>query len=180
MKKDWAKTLDRLIAGDRVAFLDASNLITAFLVEWRAYEFRDEWDDLIQEVVLATIQAARAKRLRNPAAIPGYLRTAARYKFVDWLRRRRPVPLPPEDAEPAGDVHWPPADPPEEGAWEVWDAIRNLPEKQQKIMLGVYREGKTHEEIARETGVPVGSVSRNVRDGLAALRQRFQPAGGEA
>jgi RNA polymerase sigma factor (sigma-70 family) len=171
--KDWAAILDRLIQGDRVAFLDAADLVTGFLAEWRAYDFRDEWDDVVQEVILAVIEAARANRLRNPAALPGYLRKATRFKFVDWLRRRRPVQLDPA-REDSAELHWPPNDPPSEGGWQVWDAVSELPEAQQKVLLGVYRDGKTHAEIARDQGVPQGSVSRHLRDGLEALRQAFR------
>ena len=91
--RDWPEVMDRLVRGDGAAFLEVSRLITGFLVQWRAYDFRDEWDDLIQEVVLAAIEATRARRLRKPGAIVGYLRTATRYKFVDCLRRRRGEPL---------------------------------------------------------------------------------------
>ena len=96
--RDWSEVMDRLVRGESAAFLEVSRLITGFLVQWRAYDFRDEWDDLIQEVVLAAIEATRARRLRKPGAIVAYLRTATRYKFVDCLRRRRGEPLE-EDGE---------------------------------------------------------------------------------
>jgi RNA polymerase sigma-70 factor (ECF subfamily) len=173
-ERDWAGTLDRLLRGDRVAFLDTAGLITGFLAEWRAYEFRDEWDDVVQEVILAAVEAARSGRLRKPAALPGYLRTATRFKFVDWLRRRRPVPLDVDGEETSADLYWPPTAPPEEGGWEIWEAVRNLPENQQKVIVGVYHEGKTHAEVARDSGVPMGAISRHLREGLKALRQTFR------
>src|SRR5437879_11125765 len=36
--KDWLAVLDRLLAGDRVAFLEVSRLVTGFLVQLRAYD----------------------------------------------------------------------------------------------------------------------------------------------
>ena len=173
--KDWAATLDRLVRGDRVAFLDAAGLITGFLAGWRAYDFRDEWDDVVQEVILAAVEAARSGRLRNPAALPGYLRRATRFKFVDWLRRRRPVPID-EGREGPAELHWPPEEPPSEGGFEAWDAVRKLPETQQKVIVAVYRDGKTHAEIARDEDLPQGSVSRHLREALSALRQAFRVA----
>jgi RNA polymerase sigma factor (sigma-70 family) len=174
-RRDWAATLARLIQGDRVAFLDAADLITGFLVQWRAYDFRDEWDDLIQEVILAAVEAARSGRLRDATAVGGYFRTASRYKFVDWLRRRRLVPLPPDEGEPRASLHWPPqpdSDSPE-GGWEVWDAVRELPETQQRAIVAAYRDGMTHAEIAREVGVPQGSISRILREALATLQEKL-------
>ena len=53
--EDWGETLERLLAGDRVAFLKVSRLVARFLARWRAYDFREEWPDLIQEVVLAVV-----------------------------------------------------------------------------------------------------------------------------
>jgi RNA polymerase sigma-70 factor (ECF subfamily) len=173
--KAWAATLDRLMQGDRVAFLDAADLITGFLRHWRAYDFRDEWDDLIQEVILATLQAARSGKLRNPAAVVGYFRTATRYKFVDWLRRRRLVELPPEEEVSQASLSWPPQQDAPEGAWEIWDAVRELPEKQQEVIVAAYRDGMTHGEVARAVGIPQGSVSRLLREALDALRGSLEP-----
>jgi RNA polymerase sigma-70 factor (ECF subfamily) len=169
--RDWAETLERLTNGDRIAFLDTADLVTGFLHQWRAYDFRDEWDDLIQEVILATIQAARSGRLRQPAAVPGYLRTATRFKFVDWLRRRKSAPLDPEEGEPPDSLSWPPEKESTEGSWEVWDAVRALPEDQQRVVVAIYRDGMSHGEVAREVGIPQGSVSRRLREALAFLRQ---------
>ena len=64
--KDWLAVLGRLLAGDRVAFLEVNRLVTGFLVQLRAYDFRDEWDDLRQEVLLSVVANARAGRLRDP------------------------------------------------------------------------------------------------------------------
>ena len=169
--RDWPEVMDRLARGESAAFLDVSRLITGFLVQWRAYDFRDEWDDLIQEVVLAAIEATRARRLRKPGAIVGYLRTATRYKFVDRLRRRRGEPL--EDGEgnerPA-DLRWPPAPDRDPGGFEIFDQVDKLPENQRKCIYSVYLAGNTYGEAATVTGIPLGSLKRHLRDGLSTLR----------
>lgn len=175
--RDWASTLDRLMQGDRAAFLDVADLITGFLTQWRAYDFRDEWDDLIQEVILATVQAARSGKLRNRAAVVGYFRTATRYKFVDWLRRRRSAVLPPDDEPPQAALSWPPKEDAPEGAWEIWDAVGELPEEQREVVVAAYRDGMTHGEVARAVGIPQGSVSRLLREALGTLRGRLAEAG---
>src|SRR5438132_1520228 len=63
--KDWLAVLGRLLAGDRIAFLEVNRLVTGFLVQLRAYDFREEWDDLRQEVLLSVVANARAGRLRG-------------------------------------------------------------------------------------------------------------------
>ena len=162
--------MDRLVRGDRAAFLEVSRLITGFLVQWRAYDFRDEWDDLIQEVVLAAIEATRAQRLRKPGAIVGYLRTATRYKFVDCLRRRRGEPLEQEGEERPADLRWPPTPQSDPGSFEIWDQVDKLPENQRKSIVSVYVRGNTYNEAAAATGIPLGSLKRHLREGLATLR----------
>src|SRR5262245_9698732 len=84
---DWAAVLERLCANDRAALLQLTRLINSFLVRWNAYDFRDDWEDLIQEVVLAGATALRDGHLRERGAAFGYLRTTARFKFVDRLKR---------------------------------------------------------------------------------------------
>jgi RNA polymerase sigma-70 factor (ECF subfamily) len=162
--------MDRLVRGEAAAFLEVSRLITGFLVQWRAYDFRDEWDDLIQEVVLAAIEATRARRLRKPGAIVGYLRTATRYKFVDCLRRRRGEPLDEEGEERPADLRWPPAPDRDPGSFEISQQVDKLPENQRKCIVSVYVAGNTYSEAAAATGIPLGSLKRHLRDGLATLR----------
>jgi RNA polymerase sigma factor (sigma-70 family) len=163
--------MDRLVRGEAAAFLEVSRLITGFLVHWRAYDFRDEWDDLIQEVVLAAIEATRGRRLRKPGAIVGYLRTATRYKFVDLLRRRRGEPLEEEEGqERPADLRWPPAPDRDPGSFEIVQHVDKLPENQRKSIVSVYVEGNTYSEAAAATGIPLGSLKRHLREGLATLR----------
>jgi RNA polymerase sigma factor (sigma-70 family) len=163
--------MDRLARGESAAFLEVSRLITGFLVQWRAYDFRDEWDDLIQEVVLAAIEARRKRRLRKPGAIVGYLRTATRYKFVDCLRRRRTEPLEGEEGkERFAELRWPPAPDRDPGGLGIGQQVSNLPEKQRKCIVSVYVEGNTYSQAAAATGIPLGSLKRHLREGLSTLR----------
>lgn len=167
--------LDRLVAGDHLAFLRVNRLITGFLVQLRAYDFRDEWDDLRQEVVLSIVASARAGRLRDPQAFAGYVRIVTRNKVMDrlkaHLRMREGEHLPWEDEVAAADCS---EDARAESARDVWTAAATLPDEQQRVLNGVYREGKTYETVARETGIPLGTMKRRLRDALVALRRRFE------
>ena len=78
--------LQRVVEGDRLALLQVGRLVNGFLVRWNAYAFRDEWEDLVQEVVCAAALALRDGRLRERQAVVGFLMSTARFKYVDRLR----------------------------------------------------------------------------------------------
>ncbi len=179
-RRDWTAVLDRLLTGDRLAFLELNRLVTSFLAQLRAYEFRDEWEDLRQEVVLAVVANARAGRLRDPRALVGYVRIITRNKVMDRLkarvRRHEKDAVPWDDdaaralleAHAAGGDGGPPDD-----ARDVWAAVGDLSLEQQRVLDGIYRQGKTYEEVAAETGIPLGTMKRRLRDALVVLRARF-------
>jgi RNA polymerase sigma-70 factor (ECF subfamily) len=60
---------------------------------------------------------------------------------------------------------------------DLWAALGDLPRQQQQVLHGVYVEGKTYETVSAETGIPLGTMKRRLRDGLAVLRRRLQGAG---
>lgn len=174
-REDWIATLDALLAGDRLAFAKINRLISGFLVQLRAYDFRDEWDDLRQEVVMSLVANARAGRLREPEAFLGYVRIITRNKLVDRLkgaRRRHERGTVAWDDEAARALD-PTPDPTLAAAREVWTAVRDLPAEQQDVLDGIYRQGKTYQAVSEETGIPLGTMKRRLRDALVALRRRF-------
>jgi RNA polymerase sigma-70 factor (ECF subfamily) len=173
---DWQAVVERLLQGDERAFLVIARLVNAFLARWRAYDFADEWDDLIQEVVLATSLAVRERRLRDPGAVPGYVRSVTRHKFVDQLRARlrvgREALLPWDERIDSGALESEPASP--ELRRDLAVALDELPQKKRDAVCGVYLEGKTYEQVSREAGIPLGTLKRYLRDGLAQLRERLR------
>lgn len=176
--EDWQEVLERLLAGDRVALARVNRLVTTELTRLRAYDFRDEWDDLRQEVLAALVGNARAGRLRDPQALAGYVRIVTRNKFVDRLKtklrhhERDTLPWDEESARAATPA------PPDSQARELWAAARNLPPDEQRVLEGVYRDGKTYEQVSRDTGIPLGTTKRRLRDALATLRRRFAEGSG--
>ncbi len=178
-QEDWGAILERLLEGDRVAFAKFNRLLSGFLAQLRAYDFREEWEDLRQDVLLATIANARAGRLRDPQAFVGYVRIITRNKFIDRLKRQlrtREKDVLPWDDETADAAA--PADPRAAPLGEAWAAVRELPEEQQRILAGVYLEGKTYQQVSDETGVPLGTLKRRLRESFAALRERLGGARG--
>ena len=181
--EEWSTVLKRLEAGDRTAFLRFQRLITGFLLELRAFDFEDEWDDLRQEVLVAVIANARAGRLRDPQAFAGYVRIITRNKFFDRLKRR----LRAEgetlawEEEMARAATAPLAALGPEALRDLRDALAGLPEEERRCVTGVYVEGLSYEEMSERSGVPLGTLKRRLRQGLAALRVRLgEGAGGGA
>jgi RNA polymerase sigma-70 factor (ECF subfamily) len=173
--QDWGAILEALLEGDRVAFAKFNRLVSGFLAQLRAYDFRDEWEDLRQEVLLATVANARAGRLRDPQAFLGYVRVITRNKFVDRLKRQ--LRAGEKEALPWDDETAAAAAPAEGGdraeLGEAWAAVRELPREQQQILAGVYLEGKTYQEVSDELGVPLGTLKRRLRESFSVLRTRL-------
>ena len=175
--QDWPAVVARLAAGDRAAFLELNRLVTSVLVQLRAYDFREEWDDLRQEVLLAVVANARAGRLRDPQAFVGYVRIVTRNKFVDRLKQhlrlkeREALPWDEETARVAA----PPARDTADAA-DLWAAVQTLPEDEQRVLHGLYRQGRTYQEVADDTGIPLGTLKRRLRSALDTLRERLGAA----
>ena len=176
--ENWAEIQKRLLEGDRLAFLKIQRLVTGCLVNLRAYDFQQEWDDLRQEVLESIVANARAERLRDPKAFVGYVRIITRNKFFDRLKRRerqREKEMLPWDEETAraaaerADRRGDPAD-------EVWQLVEGLPPEERLVIEEVYRQGKTYDEVCAQTGLPLGTMKRRLRQALESLRVRAAAA----
>jgi len=173
---DWMDVVARLGGGDRLAYAQLGRLITAYLTKLRAYDFREEWDDLRQEVALAVVANVRAGRLRDSKALAAYVRVITRNKFIDRLKqhlRCRPGERLPWDDETARAMAADEADP---RLHDLWRAVGELPEEEQRVIDEVYRQGKTYEQASASVGLPLGTMKRRLRTALMALRLRL---GGE-
>lgn len=172
---DWHEVVARIRRGDRVAFVTLARFVTGFLSRWRAFDFRDDWDDMVQDVVLAVCEAHREGRLESSGAVAGFLKQTARFKFIDRLRalgREAPDHDATELTE-SGASPWPPGGGEglsSEGRVAVWEALDHLPERSRTAVIEVYVRGRTYEEAAEHVQLPLGTLKRALREGLAALR----------
>ena len=176
---DWLAILEALVRGDRVAFARWNRLVTGFLLQFRAYDFEDEWDDLRQEVLSAVVENFRAGRLRDPQALVGYARIIARNKFTDRLKRRLRCgerdTLPWE--EEISRAAFPAATTSTTEAQDLRRALDHLDERERSLIERVYLAGETYEEASRATGIPLGTLKRRLRDGLQLLREALGGTG---
>lgn len=178
---DWLGVVQRVLDGDRAAYARLVRLVTGHLTAWRAYDFRADWDDMVQEVLLSTVEAWRAGRIADSGALVAYVRQAARFKFIDRIRvlqrRGRPVELK-EGNETGSDgpaLAWPPPDSASSRGVElrvsVREAMDRLEPRERDAVTWVYLRGHTYEEAAEATGIPLGTLKRSLRTGLVRLKE---------
>jgi RNA polymerase sigma-70 factor (ECF subfamily) len=130
---------------------------------------RSEAEDVLQETFWRVWSRAHQFDPQRGAGI-GWLLRIARSRVADYLRRRRvdadhtrgPAPSGGEASESfeRGEL-----------SDRVRAALGNLPDPQrQAIALAFYR-GWTHERIAREQNLPLGTVKTHIRRGVGRLRE---------
>ena len=123
-------------------------------------------------------QALRFDRRRGP--VMAWLLTLARSRALDHLRRGNGVTahaLPDTlDQEPADpDINPSHLVATAERDRTLLDALNQLePLPRQLLSLAFYR-GLTHDEIAQQTRLPLGTVKSNIRRALAAMRELLAP-----
>ena len=174
--EDWATVIERMLGGDRRAHLKLARLVTGFLARWRAYDFQEDWADLVHDVLLAVIRAAREGRVEKPGAWFAYVHATTHHKLMDRLRthvrhgegRREPA------EEPDGLCAIPiRIEARQEIVADVRSALGRLPERTRRVVYAFYGRGLTYEEVAGETRIPLGSVRRYLREGMTTLRREF-------
>jgi len=103
----------------------------------------------------------------------GWIVRIARNRALDVLRSksRTHVELPEQqpDDEPLEDRAFAAID-----AARVRSAIKQLPPEQRELIEMGFFGGVTHEELARRTGTPLGTVKTRIRSGLRRLRSALE------
>lgn len=139
--------------------------------------------DRAQDASQATFQALarRAGTLDGQAPLGRWLSTVAyhlalRYRANDVRRRQlERAAVAQTDAE---DVLDPGADlEKEELRAVVGQELDRLPAKYRVPLVLHYIDGRTHAEVAREVGLPLGSIAWRIQDALGRLRDRLMMRG---
>ncbi len=169
--EDWVAIMDALLHGNpadkEIAFLKLHRLISGFLTKLRAWDHRDEWDDLSQTVLEKLVKSFCRGQLRESKAFVAFAYTITRNEFSDFLRARAGT-----DVVETPDLGEPQATD-EATVLSVRAALHNLPENLRKVVQAVYIEERTYEEAAQVTAIPLGSLKRYLRLGLAQLREQL-------
>lgn len=138
--------------------------------------------EIIQEVFLSLWLKAGGYQLER-GKVSTWLFSMAHHRAVDELRkaRRNGQPYTPLDD---GNTHIKPE------SWAgdaeflanldsraVREAISDLPQPQQQVIVMSYFQGLTQSEIADRLQVPLGTVKSRVRSGLSRLRDKLKSQG---
>lgn len=134
----------------------------------RAALGQSDADDVWTETFVSAMRAYPG--LPDDANVEAWLVTIAHRKIIDFHRaaRRRPVPvdvLPEPAAEPA----------PEPGEHDaLYEALRQLPDKQRHAVAYHHLGGLSHREVAHVLGGTEAAARRASADGIKALRRTYQ------
>jgi RNA polymerase sigma-70 factor (ECF subfamily) len=169
----------RLVARDEQALVELIEIASPWLLGLSQSMLADP--DEAEEVVLEVFAAAwdRVGRLgdEHGALMPWLLRIA-RNRALDRLRRRRRWQVKHARAEtfdalPVGRVGGE-LDEAARPGWHVHEsvhaALAALPAEQREAVRLAYFQGLTHSEIARQLGIPVGTVKTRLRLAFDKLR----------
>jgi len=161
-------------APDHLLALYSENVDTARALACRLLYDPSEAEDVVQEVFLSLW---RHPDCFDPERGTGraWLMTVVRNRSLDHLRRRWVHPR--EDVSELADRL---ADPRSPDASEeladadraslLWQLVDALPSCQADLIRRAFVSGQTHQEIAEQTGLPLGTVKSRIRLGLEKLR----------
>ena len=159
---------------DRNAFADLYQLTAPNLygVVLRILNSEAWAQDCLQEAYVRIWN--NAERYRPSLAAPmTWMTTIARNQALDQLRRRREVAL---DGQAVADTTASDL-PPLEGLMRseagrlLKQCLEQLGERQREMIALAYFRGLTHDQLARLSGTPLGSVKTWIRRGLETLRR---------
>lgn len=178
--------LPRIAAGDERAVSECvaryGPLVWSLARRWSSDP--SDAEDAVQEIFIDLWRtAARYDLSRTSEA--GWVAMIARRRLIDRARRRERLPamesIPddfdiPDESERDLDREW--------RAEQARAVLRELPPAQRRMLELSLLHGKTHDEIARETETPLGTVKSHIRRGLQRARDlltaRTRDEAGEA
>lgn len=173
---DWATLLARVAhQGDREAF---RQVYRHFAPRIKAYAINQgmnqQAEELVQEVMISVWRNA-GKYTESLASASTWIFTITRNQRIDLLRKKNR-----SKAELCVDTEELWQIPTEDttirsiqaGSTErcVRESIDTLPEEQMIAVRKVYYEGKTHQEVAAELNVPLGTLKGRLRLSMKKLR----------
>lgn len=173
----WSETLSALRKGDLDSRDRVVRLVIGTLHGLGAYDRRDSWDDVVQDVLLVLLQ--QRPRSEEDAAVAAWIRRVATHRYVDQLRReqgrrrgaeadragwRRNVAL--DEAHHLDEAIL------EEGLQQdLASALDALAPRKRKILECKYALGCTDAEGAERLGEALGTYKRLFREALVELRR---------
>lgn len=172
----WAPCLGKIAVNrDRAAFQQLfkhfAPLIRAFLMKNGGGDW-SQAEEITQEVMIKVWRKA-ASFNSSKASATTWIYTIARNTRIDFIRRneRKDRKIEPEDiwhelesAEPLVDMQQKRAE------TQIRRAMSSLPDEQAQVLFKAFMEGKSHNEVAEEMSLPLGTVKSRIRLALSKLQ----------
>ncbi len=175
-----ASILHRVAAGDPSAMQACMDRFGGLVwsLARRSAAGASDADDAVQEIFVDLWKSA-SRFDPSIATETTFVAMIARRRLIDRGRRRQrrlDTAALPDSAQPTA-----PAEPDvpaksEEAARAAAALERLRPEQQRVLQLSIYH-GRSHEEISRATGLPLGTVKTHARRGLIRLREILEKEG---
>src|SRR6058998_2426396 len=138
-------------------------------------------EDLVQDVFLAVWRNARRFDPER-GTVRAWVLQITHYRLLNELRHRNRQPDIVPDPEGLVLADLPASDPgPAEATWEqhrrtvLKSALDELPPSQREALSLAFLEDLTHEQVAAELGLPLGTAKTRIRAGLLKLRSTLGP-----
>src|SRR6185295_8257387 len=138
-------------------------------------------EDLVQEVFLAVWRNARRFEPER-GTLRAWILQITHYRLLNELRHRNRQPEIVPDPEGLVLASQPANDPgPAEATWEqhrravLKSALDELPPPQSEALSLAFLDDLTHEQVAAELGLPLGTAKTRIRAGLLKLRSTLGP-----
>ena len=167
--------LPRVAAGDPRAVAECLERYSGLVwsIARRLCPNRDEADDAVQEVFVEIWK--KAGRFDNAIASElTFVALIARRRLIDRRRRAKPVVLTEaievDALPPVIDHDQELVDVEDEAEQAARILTRLRPDEQRVLKLSIF-EGLSHDQIARATTLPLGTVKTHLRRGLARVRE---------
>jgi len=170
--QELQELLDRCAGGDSAALQRLYELAapTLFGCLTRILRRRALAEEALQDVFVSIWQ--RAGQFRATRGHPmAWMMSIARYRAIDLLRHERSAPLLVPELPERAEVDQEEASPWIPAATLMERCLAALTDRQRNCLELAFAGGRSHEDISRLTGSPLGSVKSWIRRGLQSLRQ---------
>jgi RNA polymerase sigma-70 factor (ECF subfamily) len=127
----------------------------------------DDVEDLVQECLLAVHNKRHTYDPSQP--LTAWIHAIARYKFVDYLRRREPTRIASGTLDDEIDLLVAQPDDATDARRDLANLLRRLPDRQRLPIVLVKIEGRSVAETATLTGMSVPAVKIGIHRGLKTL-----------
>ena len=122
-------------------------------------------EDLVQEICLTA--CAKAHQLEDPGAFKAWVLRIARNRCADYFRRQTVPTVPLEDVPEEKLAYT------RQGLTVVQETVEDLPPRDREILKLYFWEELPQRDIARQLGIPVGTVKSRLHTAKNHFRERY-------